>query len=396
MATLRSSLDVTLMSDVAALELLRGEWEQLIGRSAGQRPSLTPTWTLAWWSVFGGDGRRLHALALRDAGTLVGLVPLLQRRHWYRQFVPMRRLELVASGEERRDEILSEYLGPIAAVGYEERVVEALAARLAEDRTGWEEIVMSSLDGQAPAARLLASAFTARGFACESRVTAECPFIRLPARWDDYLASLSSEHRYLVRRSMRDFDRWAGKDWKVEIARTHEELGRGKEILHQLHQRRWEAAGRDGVFVSPAFRRFHDRVMPALLDRGELDLRWLTVGGEPVAAAYSVIHDNRVYYYQGGRSLAVPKGVRPGIVLHLHAIRAAVEAGRAEYDFLGGDARYKIQLSTETRPLVELRVTRPSLAEAARLTMEMSRDMILRTRAGSSLKQRIASFRSEP
>src|SRR5262245_11810045 len=30
----------------ASLERLRGAWEQLLERSAGQRPSLTPTWTL--------------------------------------------------------------------------------------------------------------------------------------------------------------------------------------------------------------------------------------------------------------------------------------------------------------------------------------------------------------
>ena len=119
--------------------------------------------------------------------------------------------------------------------------------------------------------------------------------------------------------------------------------------------------------------------MPELFDRGALDLRWLIVAGEPIAVSYSIIQDNRVYYYQGGRSTSVPKGVRPGTVLHLQAIRAAIAAGREEYDFLGGDARYKLQLATACRPLFQLRVARPSYAEAARVAVDASRLLIHRT-----------------
>ena len=369
------------MNDVAELERLSDEWEQLLGRSDGDHFSLTPTWVLTWWRVFGSlGGRRLHTLVLRDGETLVGLVPLLLRRHWYRRVVPMRRLELIATGEDSADEIVSEYLGPIAAVGYEDRVVEALVGHLEQGHAAWQEIVFSALDQQAPAAQRLGQAFSARGFTCASRVTAQCPFIRLPKSWDDYLAALSSDDRYMAKRSLRDFEHWAGKDSQIEVARTHEDLARGKEILQRLHTHRWQSGGRDGAFASPIFRQFHDQVMPALLDRGELDLRWLVVEGEPIAVSYSVIHENRIYYYQGGRATEVPKGVRPGIVLHLYAIQAAIEAGRAEYDFLGGDARYKLQLSTATRPLVELRVVRPTFTEAAHVAMEASRALILQAR----------------
>jgi hypothetical protein len=293
----------------------------------------------------------------------------------------MQRLEMVASGEEQADEIHSEYLGPLAASGREVEVAAALAAHLDEHRAGWHEILLPLLDGQSPAVLALEPAFRVRGLACESAPTLECPFIALPKRWDDYLPSLASEDRYMARRTLRDFEKWAGKGYRIEIATTHEELVRGKEILHRLHEHRWQARGHGGAFASEHFRRFHDMVMPALLDRGELDLRWLVVNGEPVAASYSVVRGGRVYYIQGGRSTEVPKGVRPGIALHLYSIRAAIEAGRTEYDFLGGDARYKQQLSTSTRPLIQLRITRPSLPEAARTTLEAGRKVFLLARS---------------
>ena len=347
-----SNLSVSTLHDVAELERLRGEWEQLLGRSSGLHPSLTPTWVLTWWRVFGPeDGRRLRTLVVREGRELLGLLPLLERRHVYHRLVPMRRLELLASGERREDEILSEYLGPLAAIGREGEVARAIVDHLAAERATWEEMVFSALEGESPAVQALAPAFRARGFACESKVTGQCPFIALPRRWEDYLAALSSDDRYMAKRSLRDFEKWAGATGKVEVARSREDLQKGRTILHQLHETRWQSGGQDGVFASPVFRRFHDMVMPALLDRGELDLRWLMAKGEPVAVSYSVIDDGRVYFYQGGRATTVPKGVRPGIVLHLYAIKAAIEAGRKEYDFLAGDQRYKMQLSTATRPL---------------------------------------------
>ena len=61
------------------------------------------------------------------------------------------------------------------------------------------------------------------------------------------------------------------------------------------------------------------------------------------------------YFYQSGRRVDVPKAVRPGIALHALAIRASIESGLREYDFLAGASRYKRELALATRPLVTLR-----------------------------------------
>ncbi len=384
-------LTVSVLREVAELERMRADWEGLLERSGGLHPSLTPTWLLTWWRVFGpSGGRRLRTLVVHRGRELLGMLPLLERRYWHHRLVPMRRLELIASGEDRAEEIVSEYLGPIVASECEGEVVAALVEHLASGRGTWEELVFSALDGGSPAVQRLAPELRARGFRCDERIVDQCPFIALPRRWEDYLAALSSDDRYLVKRSLRDFDRWAGKNQRVFVARSYDDLERGKAILHRLHEHRWQSGGQAGVFASPTFRRFHDMAMPALLDRGELDLRWLVANGEAVAVSYSVVHDGRLYFYQGGRATAVPKGVRPGIVLHLYAIKAAIEAGRREYDFLGGDARYKLQLSTDRRPLVALRVARASLPEAARTVVSAGRAFLVaaRARARSELARR--------
>src|SRR5262249_21173133 len=94
------------------------------------------------------------------------------------------------------------------------------------------------------------------------------------------------------------------------------------------------------------------------------------VRGRPIAASYNVVWDKKVYFYQSGRSLDVPRGIRPGLVLHALTIRAAIAAGLEEYDFLTGNARYKGELALHARPLVRVRAMRPSIRDVARKATE--------------------------
>ncbi len=211
---------------------MRGEWEQLLQHSAGLQPSLTPTWSITWWRVFGSlDRRRLCTLVFHEGRELVGIFPLLERRQWHHRLVPMLRIELLASGEDTADEIYSEYLGPIVARGHESAVIEAFATYLVEQRGSWQELVLTALDCGSPAVRKLEPALRARGFACETREHGHCSYIALPHQWDDYLAMLSSDHRYTAKRSLRDFEQWAGATAQVEVARTYADLRRGMNIL---------------------------------------------------------------------------------------------------------------------------------------------------------------------
>jgi CelD/BcsL family acetyltransferase involved in cellulose biosynthesis len=214
--------------------------------------------------------------------------------------------------------------------------------------------------------RLLASALEKHGLGVEIGLAGEAPFVPLPSSWEAYLKSLPSSGRYLLTRSLRDFEQWAGGEATVHVACRADELDHAKQVLTSLHGERWGADGRDGVFASKKFAAFHAAVMPLLCERRAIELSWLAVRHEPIAAAYNLVHDGKVYFYQSGRKMDVPKGIRPGIVMHAYGIRRAIEAGMREYDFLAGASQYKKQFALAARPIVSLRAVRPSLREAAR------------------------------
>jgi CelD/BcsL family acetyltransferase involved in cellulose biosynthesis len=376
------ALSTIVVTDAVTLERWRPDWDALLARSATTQVTQSPFWLLAWWRIFGPlEGRRLCAGLFFDGERLVGVAPLLMRVHRYHRVLPFRRLELVATGEPEADEIVSEYLGLVIERGYEDDVADAFADALTGGRFGdWDELLLSLLDGEAPASPLLQPALARRGLGVTTTQSGTAPLIKLPKDWNAYLAALSGSGRYMVKRSIKEFEKWAGADARVERATSAAQLEEGKQILLRLHETRWKAAGLHGVFASQAFRSFHDGIMRELLERGALDLTWLKVGGQPIAVSYSIIWNNRVQFYQGGRMTEVPHGIRPGIVLHAYAIKAAIAAGREEYDFLSGASQYKLQMSTSTRPLMNLRASRPRYREDLLRFADRGVDLLRQTR----------------
>jgi CelD/BcsL family acetyltransferase involved in cellulose biosynthesis len=362
-----TGLSVALVDDLAALRRLEPEWARLLAATAKPEPMLSPAWVLTWWKHYQA-GRSLAVGVFRDRDALVGVAPLCRRKFKYRAGIPFRRLELMGAGGEEVDGVCGEYLGPIDAKGRETDVARAFAAALQRDALGpWDELVLEHMDGHGAMTAALIEALPAiRGdLTCHTEVQAY--YLPLPADWEAFLATLHGKRRQKFRRTWKDFVAWVGdKGYVLERARSAEDVPRGMTILAALHAQRWQEEGQQGVFASPRFSRFHQQFATRLLEDNQLDLLWLTVGNEPVAAHYSFAVGGKVYFYQSGRRMDVPSNVRIGIVMFMLAIQDAMARGLAEYDFLGGESAYKLSFTTLTRPLLSARVARRTLREITR------------------------------
>jgi CelD/BcsL family acetyltransferase involved in cellulose biosynthesis len=166
---------------------------------------------------------------------------------------------------------------------------------------------------------------------------------------------------------MREFEKWAASEVEINYATSRADLEEARRILIALHQERWSAEGRAGVFASERFSAFHEALLPELLDNGALELMRLSVRGVPIAALYNISWNGKIYSYQSGRSLDVPKNIRPGAVAHVYAIRRAIESGKTEYDFLAGASLFKRKFALAYKPLVKVRAARRSLIEYVRV-----------------------------
>ncbi len=381
-------LSSVLIDDPARLGAMAAEWKDLLERSAENALSMHPDWMLPWWETFGDTGKRsLRSLAFYDGRELVGLAPLLAHPHVYPPRIPFRRLEVLASGEDEADESCSDYLGLVAARGSEAAVVSAFVRSLTKGGAlgAWDELVLPSMNGDSPMPSMLEGELARAGLLTTLEEVSTCPFVTLPKTWDEYLAQLKQSKRSQLKKSLRALEAWAGGPPVLERVRSLDQLAKGRDILLALHRERWAAGGAggigEGVFASARYRAFQDRLMPRLLALGALDLGWMSVRGEPVAAFYNFRHDGRVLHYQAGRKLDIPDDVRVGVTMHALLIRDAIASGMREYDFLGGAAQYKMALASSTRPLVTLRAARPSFVEFARRASEQAKNQARRARA---------------
>ncbi|MCI0637550.1 MAG: GNAT family N-acetyltransferase [Gemmataceae bacterium] len=379
-----SGLTFRLVTDFAELHNLAAAWQALLDASVSAEPMLAPDWLLPWWRIYGGG--QLRVGLFYDHGSPIGLAPLYVRRHWYRRLVPFRRLEFLGADVSEDEGVSSEYLNLIAQAGREQQVAAAFVEQALEGGFGrWDEIVLPALAGDGPMPSFLHNAFAETGRLAQVTETTTASWIALPSTWEEYLNLFPKKKRSGIRNALRDFEDWAQGDWKLVEARTPVELTEGKKILHDLHRERWQVEKQAGVFASPRFLAFHDAYMAGALEKGQLQLFWLLVRGEPVAAIYNIIANGKIYFYQSGRRMDVPDKVRLGIVAIAHALKKAIAAGLREADFLGGPAVYKQQLTNASRPIVQLRVVRTKWKERLRRGMERCLGWVKSMRHGRAI-----------
>jgi CelD/BcsL family acetyltransferase involved in cellulose biosynthesis len=321
-------------------------------------------WLLTWWDHY-GQNRRVAVGLFFDGQQLVGIAPMCRRIHCYRSLVPFRRLEFMGSNGDDADGLCSEYLNLIAARGREREVALAFTERLRESAFGvWDECVLEAMNSTGVLFEHLEAALSKNLFRVQRNAASRAPYIELPSNWESFLASRGSSRRREIRRCIRDFTAWAGpRGFSLERASDRNSLSRGLETLHTLHSERWAALGRPGLFASNRFKKFHESFAADLLERGKLDLVWLVVGDEPLAVQYSFIEGRKLYLYQCGRKMNLPRKIRIGVTLAILLVKDAIERGFQEVDFLGGMIEFKMMFTSTTRTLVEWRIARPTVRD---------------------------------
>ncbi len=310
------------------------EWQAL---EAQAEASFFQSWT---WVGCQAEVRFPKKLLLRveQDGQIVGLA-LLNRAN--------NALWLGESGDAALDAVYVEHNGPLLARGCEHLLAACLARLLAAGRL--------RLSGVGDV--LLAAARTAG--TVRWRRSSPAPFVDLSKLAEaDYLAGLSSNTRYQIRRSDRAYA--AAGPISVQRAVTLAEAEEFLEALAMLHQASWAARGRPGAFANPAFLRFHQALLARAMPRGEVELLRIAAGAQVVGYLYNFRHRDRVFSYQSGFDYAAAgPHAKPGLTCHHAAIGLARREGATRYDFLAGGDRYKTSFAKAATPLYWLDVARP-------------------------------------
>ncbi|MBN2112631.1 MAG: GNAT family N-acetyltransferase [Acidimicrobiia bacterium] len=337
------------VTDDDALEALAREWDHLLADSTAPSPFLTWAWVGAWRRTLGAD----HALAVVAArhpgdGRLVGLAPFAVEERRAPGGLGYRALVFLGSGPAAPD-----HLDLIVLRGWEATVAAPLwGAALRRARPD-----LADLDGLR--AEGLLEALTLRRRADRRRYAEAlpCPYLPLPATWEEYEASLGRNLRQNLRRYARRLEEESPGPVARRLVVRPEELDPTLDALARLHQQVRSARGQAGAFGSPALTGFHHLAARRFLEAGRLRLYRLDVAGKAVAVIYCIRQGEVVSFYTTGYDPAYAR-FGPGRDLMAHAIGAAIAEGAAEFDFLRGDESYKGQWGAQLRQ--DWRVVLPS------------------------------------
>jgi CelD/BcsL family acetyltransferase involved in cellulose biosynthesis len=319
------------------------QWDRLLESSPVVSPFATWAWHRAWANAAPPeDLAASHVVMLRGAeGTLQAVLPVAVRPATFRR---------------RPAAVLTWAIGDVGCPDHLEvpalpnAPLAALIPTLAS--LPWDVAILSNLAPEAPNAMRLAAAFTNAGFAVRRKTLWSCPYIELPATWEEYLASLSSSRRQRLRR----YERKLQRDHTVTITDYGvERLEEGWQQLVSLHRQRWAGAG---VFDDPQVARMHRSFLHELAGRGGLWLTTIELNGQPAAAWYGFTDRDTVHFYQSGRDLRW-EDESVGVVLMTVMIRRAIERGYRRFDFLRGDEAYKGLWTASQRSTAELVIFRP-------------------------------------
>jgi CelD/BcsL family acetyltransferase involved in cellulose biosynthesis len=346
---------VRLIREEADWDAIRPEWEALYAASPYASPPLDFTWLRGWWRIYGPTyGTRGLQIVTTWRGTrLVGALPLYECR---RGGSPLgaRELRFLSTGEAESEETCPDYLNTLCLRGEEENCLEAMWNSV--ERLAWDHLELLDVPAQSPLVRSRALPGAARTF---PRGT--CPVADLAGGFESYLGRLSSNSRQQARRLLRDRER-AGAAFDIVAA---ERADRAFDDLVRLHQARWTAAGRPGVFAAPRFTAFHREILREWLPAGRAVLARLTLDAEPVAVLYGFVTGTRFDFYQSGvRRDGAGRLRSPGNLAHLLLMQTLAERGVTAYDFLRGASSYKERLATRENQLLGVQVWRPTLRTA--------------------------------
>ena len=102
---------------------------------------------------------------------------------------------------------------------------------------------------------------------------------------------------------------------------------------------------------------FFKSIVPAAAAAGWLQLNFLEVMGEPVAAYVNFDYNNQILVYNSGLAPVQAAALSPGIVLLSYNIEHAIENKREVFDFLRGDEQYKYRMGGQNTEIYNLKAS---------------------------------------
>ena len=319
---------------VDAQDFLRPEWVRVVDADPAATFFHLPRYLKLYWEEFGHDSDLLLAFAEED-GETVGAVAFERTGG---------RLAFLGGTE------VTDYMGPVAIPGTEERVAKELVDALAG--LEWDEADLRGLPEDSPWLGRLRGAVDDAGLWVGVGDDSVAPMLELPGTYEEYLVLLPGKLRHEIKRKARRLEAEAGG--YSHMRSTPETLGEDLDCFVAMHR---SSEGPKGKFMQPGMEIFFRRLGAEFVRDGTFRLTFLEVDGVKVAGAIGFSYRGTFFLYNSAYDREWSR-LAPGMVLVSDLVKGAIEAGCRGFDMLKGDLEYKYRFGAKPRAVKRLVIRR--------------------------------------
>lgn len=333
------SITITLSHEIEALEALKNEWIELQTRSSATGMAVTWQWHYIYYKHFNKLGE-LWLLEARNNQKLVGIAPLIKVKQQPDRFFAWQQLEFIGTAHN------GEHLDFIIELGYEEQVIPLFIDKLYEHRPRWDVIRLTGLcETNTP--DILQR--TNRDWFEHTRKNKISPYITLPDTMDEWMLSVSRNHRKKLRRYRKKLDEQFPDQWSITQVTQSDELEETFNSLEQLHRAHWEGAmGEWGSFHKGELTEYYRDLVQILLHNNWLRMYRLDIDNQPSAVNFCYHYRERAYNAIAGVDREVTT-IALGHILTHHSIDQAIYEGLPEMTFMWGEMPWKYSFGAVNR-----------------------------------------------
>lgn len=330
-------VQITAYTTPEAFDVLASEWNDLLQRSPINTPFGTLEWHSNWWAAYHpGD---LWVITVRDENNaLIGIASF---------FIAGGFVHFVGC------EDVTDYSDVIVDAAHQDAFYNALADYLVEQHRLYEALDLCNIPSESPTYSELPRLLKQKGFDVAVMRQEVCPIIPLPDDFKDYFALLDKRERKEVARKVRIANAQDSVAWYIVNGKHDLETETDKflQLMRASHPEKAE------FLQNPQHVDFFKRIVPAAHAAGWLQMNFLEVAGEAVAAYVNFDYDNRILVYNSGLDPDKAGQLSPGIVLLAYNIEHAIENKRREFNFLRGDEEYKYRMGGRDTEIFNLKAT---------------------------------------
>lgn len=323
------------VEDVRALDEIAGEWDDLTVQAGA--PFTSPRWLLPWWRYAAPIGARLCVIVVRRDEEIVGIAAFFIEK----DRLGLRKLRAMGAGA-------SLYVEPVAKLGHEEAVSEAIAERLVALQPGPDYMAFEGVYADSRWPHLISKAWPGGSCWWHAPLTMPAPFIDASSRkHDEWFSSKSKNFREQTRRRRRQLEK---KGATFRLATTVEEIDKDLVSFRELHNARWDPKGGSAVLTDGV-----QAMLPVaargLIADGRFRLWSIDVDGRVISSHLFVEAGGESAYWLGGFDPAW-SAQQPALQTLIVAIEDGWTKGDRRIDLGAGAQDYKYRLADGDIPVV--------------------------------------------